>query len=65
MSKTGYMCGTDFHEEMGMMSAKIYPTIESLKNTAACHKQCGIVKVSVEMVEKIEPANWKDEIDAK
>jgi len=65
MSKTGYMCGTDFHEEMGMMTTVVYPTIEGLKRHARCWKQCGIVKVGVEMIEKIEPANWKDEIDAK
>ena len=58
MSKTGYMCGTDFHDEIGMMTTVVYPTIESLKRKATCWTRCGIVKVSVEMIEEIEPSTW-------
>jgi len=55
---TGYMCGTAGRDELGLVDVTIYPTVDSLKNKASCHIQCGIVKVAVEMVEEIEPANW-------
>ena len=52
----GYMCKVDWDWELGdaLGGSKIYPSIEDLKEIHTCWEECGIVKVKISFVEKIE-----------
>ncbi len=56
MEKIGYMCKTDFEEELGnnIKGNMIYPSIEVLKKKKSCASECGIVKVIITVKEIIE-----------
>ena len=56
MGKIGYMCKTDFDEELenNIKGNTIYPSIEALKKNKSCASECGIVKVVVTVEEVIE-----------
>ena len=58
-TKIGFMCGLDFHYEIEGNSAKIYVSADLLKKKESCWKGCGIVKVSVEIIEEVSPPNGK------
>lgn len=63
----GYMCQTDFKWEIGdaLGGTTIYPSIEDLKDNRKCVKQCGIVKVRIELVEISEPGKgWSSTLSA-
>ena len=52
--KTGFMCGTDFDTEIEGFDAYIFATEDLLKKKRyPCWQKCGIVKVSVEVIEEI------------
>lgn len=55
----GYMCKTDFDYELGNASGgnRVFPSIEDAKEYLKCWHGCGIVSVSVTLVEVIEPEN--------
>jgi len=56
--KTGYMCGGDFHE-IEWCDASIYVSADLLKREEPCWDECGIVKVSVEIIEEVCTPNGK------
>jgi hypothetical protein len=49
----GYMCGVDWQHELGEASGgnRVYASLADLKHHCKCWDSCGVVKVSVEMVE--------------
>jgi hypothetical protein len=49
-----YMDGTDFDCEMGNVAVELYASIEELKSKRPCTHECGIVAVTVELVEWVE-----------
>jgi len=51
--RIGFMCGTDFNVEVEGYNATMYATTDLLKIKEPCWEECGIVKVSVEVVEDI------------
>ena len=53
----GYMCGVDFQHELGEASGGnlVYPSLADLKHHAKCWESCGVVKVSVQLVEWVVP----------
>lgn len=53
----GFMCRTDFEEELGCAEGgnTVYPSLENLKQHRQCVAECGIVRVSVNLEEVIEP----------
>ena len=55
----GYMCKTDYQWELGEAHpfTEIYPNIKTLKKARQCVKDCGIVKVRIELEEVIEAGN--------
>jgi hypothetical protein len=55
----GYMCATDFHHELGEAAGgtKIFPTMAELETHYSCVKQCGAVRVKVEVIEKVLPGD--------
>ena len=55
--REGYMCKVDFEWEVGeaLGGTRIYPSLEDLKENCKCVKECGIVKVRVELLEVVEP----------
>lgn len=46
---TGFMCLTDFQEELGSAAGgnTVYPSISDLKENRKCVEQCGIIEVRV------------------
>lgn len=56
-SKYGYMCQVDWNWELGEArgGTEIYASIEDCKRKRECVKNCGIVKVKIELVEVVEP----------
>jgi hypothetical protein len=64
-----YMCGVDFQYELGETTSFLYNSIEELKEKSPCWKQCGIVKVVLEVksVKWIveQDLNWTGKKDEK
>lgn len=52
-TKIGFMCSTAFHTEIEGHDAKIYVSAALLKKKETCWKTCGIVKVSVKIIEEV------------
>lgn len=50
-TKTGFMCSVDYRHELSDASdgARIYPTLEDMKEHCSCWKGCGIVEVEVKL----------------
>jgi hypothetical protein len=44
-----YMCGIDWQEEIGHDYCKIFASVEDLKKEKPCWKECGIVKVAINL----------------
>jgi hypothetical protein len=61
-TRYGYMCATAFDWELGeaLGGTRVYATIEDLKDCQPCVKQCGIVKVKVELEEVIQGDTWME-----
>ncbi len=63
--KFGYMCKTEFDWEVGeaLGASRVYSTVEELKEKRKCTQNCGIVKVSISVVEVIQSENreWEKE----
>jgi len=58
--KTGYMCITDFEEELEFASGgvPVYSSIEDIKKERKCVEECGIIMVRVEKYRVVQPPNW-------
>lgn len=57
MTREGYMCFTDYewHIEGDKDGTKIYPSLAALEADKHCvKKECGIVKVKLEIVEVVK-----------
>ena len=54
--KIGYMCRTDFENELEHASDgnKIFPSVEALKHHLHCVDMCGIVEVEVTLKRVVE-----------
>ena len=57
MSKTVYMCATDWNYEIDAIKSEVYPSIENLKHHRDCWEGCGIVELKVEEVRMVVPEN--------
>lgn len=44
-----YLCGIDYQHEMEEGLANFYNTIEELKAAKSCWKQCGILKITLDL----------------
>jgi hypothetical protein len=62
----GFMDKVDFEEELGLASDgnSIYPTVELLEEHHPCCNQCGIVKVSVQIL-NVDPDFSEDDSSAR
>lgn len=58
-SVTGYMCGIDWHCEIGRAprGSTVYPSISALKQDHEMWEECGIVEVQVRIRRTITPGN--------
>ena len=60
-----YMCKTDFELELGLAAGgvSVYSSIEDLEEHRKCVKEggCGIVKVTMELVEVIRDDTYYEE----
>lgn len=66
--KYGYMCGVDYQCELEpdqRDGVPIYSTVEHLKSLRTCWKECGIVKVKIEVIEWTEEQNFTKLGDSK
>jgi len=48
-----YMCKNDWHYEMENDYVKLASSIEELDKCKDCAKECGVYKVSVELIESV------------
>lgn len=58
MSRTAYMCGVDYQQELDPDQSgpvPVYSSVEALKRERSCWPECGIVRVQVKVVEWVEP----------
>ena len=64
-SKYVYICGVDWQHELGEVPdfTKVYSSVDDLKNQRTCWKQCGIVKIKVELVEWVIEQNLWEHIE--
>lgn len=55
MNTKGYMCKTDYENELGQASGgnTIFPSIEDAREHLKCWKDCGLVEVDVKFVRSI------------
>lgn len=66
--KNYYMCGIEYeHEWEDCDDIPLYPSVDHLKATRGCWKQCGIVevRVSTEFVGWVEPQDFSTVGDSK
>lgn len=54
MINYAYCCGVDWQHEMGHTKMELYDSIEALKADRECWKQCGIVRLRIELDEWVE-----------
>lgn len=54
----GYMCKTDFDDELPNSETYVYPSIEELKEKRPCVAECGIVEVEVKLRRVVQPPIW-------
>lgn len=61
----GYMCKTDYDDEMGYASdgVRVFPSLRALKEARKCLDQCGIVKVRIQLLEVIQESDFS--VDTK
>lgn len=54
ITRYGYMCKKEFevYLEKGMTSTPIYASKKAITSHKACVKECGVVKVKVEVVDE-------------
>lgn len=57
----GFMCGVDWQHELGEACGGnvVYPSIANLRHHRECAHECGVVKVSVELIEWVVPQNFE------
>ena len=55
-----YMCKVDFECELGLAAGgnMVYSSVEDLKECRPCVKECGIVKVRVELVDVVQEEDF-------
>lgn len=65
MKRYGYMDYVDFCHELGEAKGgnRVFASVKDLKENQNCVEECGIVKVSVEQVEVVQPSNYSLEGD--
>jgi hypothetical protein len=59
VSKVGYMCMIDFDHDLEGDMARVYKSVDRLKSSQNCADDCGIVKVSVEVIEMVHGGTGK------
>jgi|GEM_PF-5674203 len=57
MTKTVYMCDTDFRNELEYCEVSVYPTKEKALKEVKC--LCGIAKVKIEYIEQVKESREK------
>jgi hypothetical protein len=65
-SKTGYLCGTDFQDEICDDNAhhvELYGSLSALKHHKKCFNSCGIVKVTVTVEKWVLKQDLSKEIE--
>lgn len=58
----GYICGTDWTDELTVMEANdiiIYPSIKSIKDNKKCLRECGIVELELKYKKLIKVRKGK------
>ena len=49
----GYICGTDWDEELGNADVTVYSNVEEMEQLCPCIKECGIVEVQISFVRRV------------
>ena len=52
----GFMCKTDFENELPNVETYVYPSLAALTEMRPCVAECGIVEVEVKLLRIVQPS---------